>query len=114
MKGKTFLKNGEQFEKSTGVLLYQIGTKLKSQFENRLQFLVENVVKKNLNSELQLTGKILKINIIFNFYSKLNIFVAAFEYLLSNPTDPLDVKKFNEFCGVGVVITPEQIKNTVI
>ena len=35
------------------------------------------------------------------------------EYLLSNPLDPLDVKKFDEFCGVGVVITPEQIKKTV-
>ena len=56
-KGKTLLKNNEPFEKSIGVLLYQIGTKLKSQFENRLQFLVENVVKKNLNNELQLTGK---------------------------------------------------------
>ena len=39
--------------------------------------------------------------------------VAALEYLLSNPTDPLDVKKFNEFCGVGVVVTPEHIKSTV-
>jgi hypothetical protein len=34
--------------------------------------------------------------------------------LISNPTDPLDVKKFNEYCGVGVVITLEQIKQAVI
>lgn len=38
---------------------------------------------------------------------------AAFDYLLSNPLDPLDKAKFNEYCGVGVVVTPEQIKNTV-
>ena len=52
------LTNGETFDKTVGVLLYQISTKLKSQFENRLKFLVENVVKKNLQNELQLTGKI--------------------------------------------------------
>ena len=49
---------------------------------------------------------LLNSNVIF-------LYKAAFEYLISNPTDPFDVKKFNEYCGVGVVITPEQIKETV-
>ncbi len=39
---------------------------------------------------------------------------AAFDYLLSNPLDPLDKAKFNEHCGVGIIVTPEQIKITVI
>ena len=38
---------------------------------------------------------------------------AAFDYFLSNPLAEVDVKKFNEFCGVGVVVTPEQIKTNV-
>jgi glutaminyl-tRNA synthetase len=32
---------------------------------------------------------------------------------LSNPTDPIDIGKFEETCGVGVVYTPEQIKKSV-
>lgn len=41
------------------------------------------------------------------------MYIAAFDYLLSNPTDPLNEKQFNAFCGIGVVITPTQIKSTV-
>jgi glutaminyl-tRNA synthetase len=41
------------------------------------------------------------------------ILKAAFDYLLSNPLDPLDKMRFNEHCGVGVVVTPDQIKSTV-
>lgn len=41
------------------------------------------------------------------------IFLAAFDYFLSSPVGDVDVKKFNEFCGVGVVVTPEEIKKTV-
>ncbi len=89
------MKNNETaFEKTSAALLYQIASKIKAQIRNRLNFIVENVVNKNLNNEPQLT--------------------AALEYLLANPNDPLDVAKFNEFCGVGVVVTLEQVKQTVI
>jgi len=54
---------------------------------------VENIVKKNLLTEPQLT--------------------AAFEYFLSNLQENIDVKAFNDFCGVGVVVTLEQIKTSV-
>ncbi len=85
--------NETAFDKTTGALLYQVAAKIKFQIRNRLNFLVENTVNRNLNSEPQLT--------------------AALEYLLSNPNDPLDVKKFNEYCGVGVVVTLEQVKQMV-
>jgi glutaminyl-tRNA synthetase len=81
------------FEKTTGALLYQLAVKIKSQIRARLPFLVENTVNKNLASEPQLA--------------------AALEYLLSNPNDPLNVKNFNEHCGVGVVVTAEQVKKMV-
>lgn len=93
LANKSQNNNNAPFDKSAAILLYQIATKLKAQCKPRLGFLVENVIGKKVATEPQLT--------------------AALEYLLSNPTDPLDVKKFNEFCGVGVVVTPEQIKSTV-
>ena len=41
------------------------------------------------------------------------IFKAAFDYLLSNPNDPLNIKAFEEFSGIGVVVTLDEIKSKV-
>lgn len=90
---KTKDNTNEPFDKAVIVLIYALGSKLKSQIKNRQNFLVENIVNNNLLTELQLT--------------------AALDYLLSNQNDPLDTKSFNAHCGVGVVITPEDIKSTV-
>ena len=38
---------------------------------------------------------------------------AALEFLKSHPVDPVDVAAFELDCGVGVVITPEQITEQV-
>lgn len=38
---------------------------------------------------------------------------AALEYLLSNPANPVDWVQFEESCGVGVVVTDEQIRECV-
>lgn len=38
---------------------------------------------------------------------------AALEYVRNHPEDPINQKEFEEACGVGVVITPEQIENAV-
>ena len=40
-------------------------------------------------------------------------FSAALEFLKSHPVDPIDVAAFELDCGVGVVITPEQITKQV-
>jgi glutaminyl-tRNA synthetase len=32
------------------------------------------------------------------------------DYLLSNPLGDVDIKAFEESCGVGIVVTPEQIE----
>ena len=37
------------------------------------------------------------------------MFAAAMEFLKANPVDPVATDAFEEFCGVGVVITEEQI-----
>ncbi len=41
------------------------------------------------------------------------LFTAAIEYLISNPIGNVDIKAFEESCGVGVVILPEQIEMEV-
>lgn len=38
---------------------------------------------------------------------------AALEYVRSHPLDPIDTADFEQECGVGVVVTPEQIEEAV-
>lgn len=40
-------------------------------------------------------------------------FAAALDFVKSHPEDPISQKEFDETCGVGVVITPEQIEDAV-
>ena len=57
-KARSFLKNNESIDKTTGVLLYHIATRVKTQIKNRLSFIIENVMNKNLLSEAQLNGNL--------------------------------------------------------
>ena len=38
---------------------------------------------------------------------------AAMEYLMSNPIGEVNIKAFEEACGVGIVVTPERIEQEV-
>lgn len=40
-------------------------------------------------------------------------FSAALEYVQSHPLDPINTEDFEQECGVGVVVTPEQIEEAV-
>ena len=40
--------------------------------------------------------------------------LAAFEYLKSNPVGTVDRQDFSQYCGVGVVVTPQQIEEQVL
>ena len=40
-------------------------------------------------------------------------FSAALEYVRSHPLDPINTEDFEQECGVGVVVTPEQIEEAV-
>lgn len=83
----------EDIDKQIGNFLYQIATCYKGT-ETRIEFLVEYVCSEKLSLGPQLT--------------------AAFEYLKGHPVDPIDVDEFNETCGVGVVITREEIVQVVM
>ena len=50
----------------------------------------------------------------YNGLIALLIISAAFEYLKTHPVDPIDYSEFNDACGVGVVVTREEILQVVM
>lgn len=77
--------------KPMGTLLYSMTSRLKD--PNRLGFLTDHIAHSKIITEQQLA--------------------AALEFVKSHPEDPLNVKAFEEACGVGVVVTPEQVEEAV-
>ncbi|XP_058844252.1 glutamine--tRNA ligase [Acipenser ruthenus] len=82
---------GAEVDKGTGTLLYNLASKLKEQ--KRLGFLAGYIAHKKISTDLQLN--------------------AALDYVKSHPVDPISVEEFERQCGVGVVVSPEQIEDTV-
>ncbi|XP_068585850.1 glutamine--tRNA ligase [Cebidichthys violaceus] len=78
-------------DKAIGTLLYSMASRLKDL--KRLAFLSDSIVHCKICTELQLA--------------------AALEFVKSHPQDPINQRDFEEACGVGVVITPEQIEEAV-
>jgi hypothetical protein len=39
--------------------------------------------------------------------------IAAIDYLLTNPIEPVDQKALEESAGIGVIVTPEEIECVV-
>lgn len=78
-------------DKAAGTLLYSMASRLKD--PKRLAFLSDSIVLCKICTELQLA--------------------AALEFVKSHPEDPIDQKAFERACGVGVVVTPEQIEEAV-
>ncbi|XP_067855156.1 glutamine--tRNA ligase [Heptranchias perlo] len=82
---------GSTLDKATGTLLYNAATRLKDQ--RRLGFLVNYIANKGVSSDLQLN--------------------ASLDYIKNHPVDPIDTEDFERECGIGVVVTPEQIEEVV-
>uniref|UniRef100_A0A8C2VL73 Glutamine--tRNA ligase n=1 Tax=Chinchilla lanigera TaxID=34839 RepID=A0A8C2VL73_CHILA len=82
---------GSTIDKATGTLLYGLASRLRD--TRRLSFLVSYVARKKIHTEPQLS--------------------AALEYVRSHPLDPIDTSDFEQECGVGVMVTPEQIEEAV-
>lgn len=104
-----------EISKSHGVLLYNIATKVKPQISAQLPLLSRYVVEGKIDSELRLNGMLNNLWNIFIILSLIFVCVtlAAMDYLLSNPLGDVDIKAFEESCGVGIVVTPEQIEQEV-
>nr|XP_029477460.1 glutamine--tRNA ligase [Oncorhynchus nerka] len=78
-------------DKATGTLLYTMTSRLRD--PKRLGFLTDHIAQRKICTELQLA--------------------AALEFVKSHPQDPINQQEFESLCGVGVVITPEQIEDKV-
>uniref|UniRef100_A0A6J0TYI4 glutamine--tRNA ligase n=1 Tax=Pogona vitticeps TaxID=103695 RepID=A0A6J0TYI4_9SAUR len=82
---------GSSVDKTVGTLLYNVASRLKD--PKHLSFLVEHIAAKKIVTDLQLN--------------------AALEYVKSHPVEPIDEADFSRECGIGVVVTPEQIEEAV-
>ncbi|KAB5567684.1 hypothetical protein PHYPO_G00235700 [Pangasianodon hypophthalmus] len=85
------LLGSKEVDKAIGNLLYSMASRLRDL--RRLTYLTDYIVKRKINTELQLA--------------------AALDFVKSHPEDPLDKKAFETACGVGVVVTSEQIEDVV-
>ncbi|XP_017079935.1 probable glutamine--tRNA ligase [Drosophila eugracilis] len=80
----------------TGMLIYHMATKLKPQTAEQLPLLVRYIVERKLDNTQRVD--------------------AALEYVLKcgqNLKANIDIQALEKECGVGVVVTPEQIERTV-
>uniref|UniRef100_A0A8C1WRW3 Glutamine--tRNA ligase n=1 Tax=Cyprinus carpio TaxID=7962 RepID=A0A8C1WRW3_CYPCA len=85
------LLGSASIDKTAATMLYNMVTRLKD--PTRLSFLTEYIITRKINSELQLS--------------------AALDFIKSHPQENLDRLEFEAACGVGVVVTPEQIEDAV-
>nr|XP_023022427.1 probable glutamine--tRNA ligase [Leptinotarsa decemlineata] len=82
------------FELSQGArtLLYHLGTKIKPQISHHLPLLVEYISSNKLDSSIRVD--------------------KAIEFALSHIKE-INIDELEKFCGVGVVVTPEEIEKAV-
>ncbi|XP_032666418.1 probable glutamine--tRNA ligase [Odontomachus brunneus] len=76
-----------------GVLLYHLASKIKNQIANKIPFITNYVIEKKLDT-------IQRID-------------AALSYLLANINNDINITNFEESCGIGVIVLPEQIEEEV-
>nr|CAH7724021.1 unnamed protein product [Callosobruchus chinensis] len=75
-----------------GMLLYQLGTKIKPQIHHHLPLLVKYIASNKLDSTLRVD--------------------KAIEFALSHINN-IQTDQLEKFCGVGVVVSPEEIEKAV-
>lgn len=76
------------------MLIYHLATKIKPQTAGKLGFVCKYISEGRLDSTLRVD--------------------AALEYLLSHVNETnVDIYAFEKACGVGVVVTPEQVEQAV-
>lgn len=72
--------------------------------------MIKYICEEKIKTEQQLLG-FKKNN--SKYFSNLFIFLAAIDYLLSNPIEPIDIKALEESAGIGVVVTLDDIQRVV-
>ncbi|XP_026669376.1 probable glutamine--tRNA ligase [Ceratina calcarata] len=77
----------------TGILLYHLASKIKNQISEKLPFISKYVADKRLDTTQRVD--------------------VALNYLLSHINEEIDLPSFERECGVGIVISPEEIESEV-
>lgn len=92
--------NGIELADGVGMLLYHLATKIKPQCLNHLPLLVKMIVAKKLDTTVRID--------------------VALDHLLSHgatttavQSDEIFVAELEKVCGVGIVVTPEEIEKEV-
>ena len=80
-------------DKSIGNIIYYLACKIKPQIMEKIPFLAQYIDKGKIDSTLRLD--------------------CALDYLLRNIEVDTNVREFEKACGIGVVITPEEIEKEV-
>lgn len=73
--------------------MYSLGTKVKPQWEAHLPLIIKHICNEGIKTEPQ--------------------FSAAVEYLLSHAVSGVNEEEFKRACGVGVVVSQDEIEDTV-
>lgn len=77
-----------------GILIYHLATKIKPQTMSKLNFICQYIASGKLDSTLRVD--------------------AALDYLLGNINEAnVNIEEFEKACGVGVIVTPEQVEQAV-
>ncbi|XP_052738292.1 probable glutamine--tRNA ligase isoform X1 [Bicyclus anynana] len=84
----------EKIPNGAGLLLYHLATKIKPQTESRLPLISKYIASEKLDSTLRVD--------------------AALDFLLSHINEEnINLVDLENFCGVGVSVTPEQVEKAV-
>ncbi|CAK9821612.1 Probable glutamine--tRNA ligase [Anthophora retusa] len=76
-----------------GILLYHLASKIKIQIVDKLLFLTGYIAERKLDTTQRID--------------------AALNYLLDNIKKDINISNFEEACGVGVIVSPEEIEREV-
>lgn len=84
-----------QLSDGTGLLIFHMCTKIKAQTIDHMSLLTDLIIKKKLDNQVRVD--------------------AALEFLLTKGVtkEVIDLPALENACGVGVVVTPEEIDRTV-
>lgn len=85
----------DSISQDIGVLLYHLASKIKNQIVDKIPFITNYIIEKKLDTVQRVD--------------------AALVYLLADVsnTGNVNIVEFEKACGVGVVISPEQIEEEV-
>ncbi|XP_076289861.1 glutaminyl-tRNA synthetase [Lasioglossum baleicum] len=76
-----------------GILLYHLASKIKNQISDKLPFAAKYIAEKKLDTTQRVD--------------------AALSFLLHHVKETIEISNFEKECGIGVIVTPEEIETEV-